>query len=131
MVASDPSLIPRTTIVSRHVMRNPVEVVWSRLVGEPESWLGAGAVLDAVPGGVVSLDGHRGVVRSVDPGRHLSWEWSADGDPGWSLVELSITVESGSTVVEVSEHLMAWELESFPAQDAGGWGGAPVAAGAR
>jgi uncharacterized protein YndB with AHSA1/START domain len=118
-------------VVTRRVMRNPADVVWGRLVGEPESWLGAGAVLDAVPGGRVGLDGHRGIVRTVDPGRYLSWEWSADGDPGWSVVEVSISLENGATVVEVTEHLMAWEMESFPAQDAGGWGGAPVTAGVR
>ncbi|MGF1666998.1 MAG: SRPBCC domain-containing protein [Acidimicrobiia bacterium] len=112
-------------------MQDAVDVVWSRLVGEPESWLGAGALLDAVPGGRVSFDGHRGIVRRVDPGRHLSWEWSADGDPGWSVVEVSITVEHGSTMVDVIELLMAWEFESFPAQDAGGPGGAPVPAGVR
>jgi uncharacterized protein YndB with AHSA1/START domain len=128
----DPEFIdvdPAEAVVeTRRVMRRSPDDVWHRLVTEPGLWLGPGARLDPVPGGRVSFGDHRGVILDVEAPRRLSWEWSADGDPGWSTVELSIDEAEGETVVTVVERLMRWEFESFPAQGAGGPAGSVIGA---
>jgi uncharacterized protein YndB with AHSA1/START domain len=128
MVAHDSDLEPLAVVTTVRLIDESTADVWNRLLAEPQSWLGDGARIDAVAGGRVIHDEHRGVVREVEPFSRIVWEWCADGDPGWSVVEVSLEDLEGTTIVTIEERLMQWEFESYPAREAGGAGGPGVVA---
>jgi hypothetical protein len=87
--------------------------VWSRLVNRFGDWFDPDATLEARLGGRVSSGGRAGHVTTFDEGRRIGWEWSRDGDPGWTEVEISLYPLGDGTSVEVVEILYEWEQERF------------------
>jgi uncharacterized protein YndB with AHSA1/START domain len=65
------------------------EAVWDAVVeGE---WLGDDVELDARPGGVVRVDDKVGVVEATQPGRSITFSWTArDRDEPPSRVDIEI-----------------------------------------
>jgi uncharacterized protein YndB with AHSA1/START domain len=118
MVAPQILLEPRAVVTSTRLMSDDVKTIWERLLTEPRRWLGADATFEPRTGGRIAADGSVGIVRRIEPMRTIEWEWSADGDPGWSIVELSLDHSSEGVTVTVIETLMNWEFESLPAVEA-------------
>jgi uncharacterized protein YndB with AHSA1/START domain len=88
---------------------------WERLVDGFAAWFGPDSHLDAVPGGSVSSAGRRGHVTEVEPHAALAWEWSADGDPGWTEVRIRLYPTDAGTIVEAVEILHEWEQARYEA----------------
>ena len=118
MVAPDLDLEPRAVVTTTRVMSDDVHTIWGRLLTEPRRWLGAGATFEPRTGGRIAADGSVGIVRRIEPLLAIEWEWSADGDPGWSIVELTLDDTADGVVVTVVETLMHWEFETLPAVEA-------------
>lgn len=129
MVAHDSDLEPLAVVTTSRLIDGSPADVWNRILAGPEPWLGEGARIDPVAGGRVINREHRGVVRQVEPFSRIVWEWCADGDPGWSVVDVSLDELEGTTIITIEESLMHWQFENFPAREAGGAGAPGVAAG--
>lgn len=115
MVAPDFDLEPRAVVTATRVMSDDIHTIWERLLSEPRRWLGEGATFEPRVGGRIAADASVGIVRRIEPLRAIEWEWSADGDPGWSIVELTLDDTADDVIVTVVETLMHWEFETFPA----------------
>lgn len=115
-------------VVSRHVAAPP-EVVYSYLTESERwgRWQGAGAVIDATPGGVFVMNMPDGAIargRFVEliPDRRVTFTWGWDGHstlpPGSSTVEVEIVAEEGGSRVTLTHRgLPPEELEVHT----GGW----------
>lgn len=92
-------------------------LAWDHLV-RPGSLV---ATIEPALGGRVADDGRVGFVREWEPGSLLAWEWSRDGDPGWSIVTVELVANDEGTLVTVRETLHAWEFEYYgaPSHDLG------------
>lgn len=78
-------------------------------------WFGDDATLDARPGGRVNSGTRVGHVTLFEEGRALGWEWSRDGDPGWTEVRIGLEGRGDRTRVTVVEVLHEWEHERYSA----------------
>lgn len=96
------------------VEQDPAEA-WERIVDGFSAWFGPDSHLDPRPGGEVTSSGRRGHVTEVEPGVGLAWEWSADGDPGWSEVRVTLHPAERGTIVEAVEILHEWEQARYEA----------------
>lgn len=103
---------------------------------ELEQWLGGEVEADLRPGGEITVTGEDGDVRegfveTVDPGRELTFWWSAGNESESSRVELELlpTVEGDGCVIRVTESRPLVELERELVEITGGTAGeGPVAA---
>lgn len=109
-------------IERRTTLALDLDDTWRRLVDDFGDWFGTDASLDPTEGGVVESGGRRGHVTVLEPARALAWEWSRDGDPGWTEVRIDLDESSGRTEVVVTETLHEWEQETYGAIDGGGPG---------
>lgn len=95
---------------------------WQRVVEDFGGWFGPDATLEPEVGGHVVSGDRVGTVTQLDVGVSIGWEWSLDGDPGWTTVRIDLLPAQGGTEVVVTETLHAWEHETFGAIDGGGPG---------
>lgn len=112
----------RARIERRVELRLPREAAWKRVVHRFSDWFGPDATLDPRPGGRVVSGGRTGHVTGFEAGRRIGWEWSADGDPGWTSVDIELESTDAGTDVVVTEALHDWEHEGYDAIDAHGSG---------
>ncbi|HVR33929.1 MAG TPA: hypothetical protein VMS74_14630 [Acidimicrobiia bacterium] len=68
----------------------------------------------------MTSEGRVGHVTIFEEARVIGWEWSRDGDPGWTEVVMSLDASGDSTHVTVVERLHEWEHVGFPALHSGG-----------
>ena len=104
----------RTTIARGRVS------AWSRVVDDFGQWFGPDATLDARLGGRVTSGDRVGHVTLLEPQRSIRWEWSLDGDPGWTEVRIDLEPNGETTDIVVTETLHDWEHEQYDAIDGGG-----------
>lgn len=104
------------------------EEAWERVVGDFAAWFGDGALLDPRLGGEVVSGSRVGRVTTYEPGHRIGWEWSMDGDPGWTAVDITLQGERDRTVVTVTETLHEWEHEHHAARGMGRSGASGVLA---
>lgn len=98
------------------VIDAPPAHAWSRIVDGFSDWFGDDASLTAHLGGRVTSGGREGRVTRFDEESSLRWEWSRDGDPGWTEVEITIRPVGAGTEISVVEVLHAWEQVTYGAQ---------------
>ena len=100
------------------VLDLPAREAWARIVHGFSEWFGQGATLDPRPGGRVTSGPKRGHLTEYRKESLLRWEWSADGDPGWTEIEISLHPRDGATEVRVAEVLNEWEQVTYRAMGA-------------
>ncbi|HSJ28856.1 MAG TPA: SRPBCC domain-containing protein [Acidimicrobiia bacterium] len=105
----------RARVERRVMVESPAAEAWDRIVFGFEAWFGPDSRLEPRPGGRVSSPGRAGHVTHIEPSRRLAWEWSGDGDPGWTEVEILLHPTEGGTIVEAVEILHEWEQVRFEA----------------
>ncbi len=88
---------------------------WKRVVDGFAHWFGPDASLEPRLGGPVSCGGRVGHVTTLEELSRICWEWSRDGDPGWTAVEIAFVEDGDRTQVEIVETLHAWEHEQYEA----------------
>ncbi|MDH4118948.1 MAG: SRPBCC domain-containing protein [Acidimicrobiia bacterium] len=110
----------RTVVAERTLALSRAEA-WAA-VTVPD-WLGVDAILEPRIGGRVAVAGRTGIVTEVVSAQLLCWEWSGDGDPGWSTVQVRLTSRGAGTSIEIIEVLHGWEQEIYPAQGHASGGG--------
>lgn len=88
---------------------------WSRVVDEFSRWFGDDASLEPRPGGRVTSGDRTGHVTSYVHAGKLRWEWSLDGDPGWTEVEISLHEVTNGTEIRIVEVLHEWEQTTYEA----------------
>lgn len=101
------------------VLGLPADDTWDRVVRGFSEWFGAGATLEPRPGGRVTSGAKVGHVTAYREGALLRWEWSQDGDPGWTETEISLHPHGEDTEVRVVEVLHEWEHVTYHAVGAG------------
>jgi hypothetical protein len=97
------------------VLDLPANDAWVRIVFGFSDWFGAGATLEPRPGGRVTSGAKTGHLTDYREEALLRWEWSADGDPGWTQIEISLHPAGGATEVRVVEVLHEWEQVTYHA----------------
>ena len=105
---------------------------------ELEQWLGGEVEADLRPGGAITVrdeDGElrEGFIETFEPGREISFWWSAPGETNSSRVELELlpAVEGDGCVIRVTESRPLVELERELIEITGGSAGeAPTASAA-
>ena len=101
------------------VLDLPGQEAWTRIVFGFSDWFGPGATLEPRAGGRVTSEAKTGHVTAYREGSLLRWEWSADGDPGWAEVEISLHPGGSGTEVRVVEVLQEWEQVTYRAVGVG------------
>lgn len=86
---------------------------WSRVVDEFSRWFGDDASLEPRPGGRVTSGDRTGHLTSYLDRSELRWEWSLDGDPGWTEVEISLHEVGDGTEIRIVEVLHEWEQVTY------------------
>ena len=100
----------------------PPEIVFSYLTDSERfiQWRGIGAALDARPGGRyrIEVDGEHiasGEYQEIDPPRRLVMSWGWEGHPtvppGSTTVEITLTSESGTTLLRLRHLGLRGEAE--------------------
>lgn len=132
-------------VVDRDVLIDASRETVFEFFTDPEKavrWMGASATLDPRPGGVYRVHINQftaaGEFVEVDPPARIAWTWGWEGDsmlgePGSSLVEITLTEEDGKTRVrlvhtglasadEVRKHRHGWAhyLDRLSVAGAGG-----------
>ena len=97
----------------------PVPEAWRRITSGFARWFGAGSMLEPRLGGQVTSEGRVGHVTIFEEASVIGWEWSRDGDPGWTEVVMSLDPSGEATSVTVVETLHEWEHVAFPALHSG------------
>jgi hypothetical protein len=92
---------------------------WRRIVFGFSDWFGREATLEPRTGGRVTNEAKTGHVTTYREGSLLRWEWSADGDPGWTEIEISLHPADRGTEVRVVEVLQEWEQVTYPSVGVG------------
>ena len=95
------------------VLDLPAHEAWLRVVCGFSDWFGDEATLEPRPGGRVASGAARGHVTAYREDSTLRWEWSADGDPGWTEIEISLHPADRGTEVRVVEVLHEWEQVTY------------------
>lgn len=113
------------------MLRLSPSAAWSRVVDEFARWFGDGASLEPHPGGRVTSGERTGHLTSYVDGSRLQWEWSLDGDPGWTEVEISLHEVTDGTEIRIVEVLHEWEQVTYEALGASEGGGSTQALMAR
>jgi uncharacterized protein YndB with AHSA1/START domain len=104
---------PRPAVHKTIDVPAPPEEVWAAIVAG--AWLGADVEIEARPGGAVRVDDKVGVVDTVEPGRSLSYWWTAaDGDEPASRVDVEIQAVGDVTRVWVRELRLDLDMREMP-----------------